>query len=49
MAIPVDSLASETWWSRAPYAFGKVALRFHPAPLAPTSDGSRPWAASTDS
>lgn len=35
MAIPVDSLASETWWSRAPYAFGKVALRFHLAPLAP--------------
>lgn len=34
-AIPVDSLASETWWSRAPYAFGKVALRFHLAPLAP--------------
>ncbi|MEO6061336.1 MAG: hypothetical protein ABIQ99_05300 [Thermoflexales bacterium] len=35
MAIPVDSLASETWWGRAPYAFGKVALRFHLAPLAP--------------
>ncbi len=34
-AIPVDSLASETWWSGAPYAFGKVALRFHLAPLAP--------------
>ncbi len=35
MAVPVDSLASETWWGRAPYAFGKVALRFHLAPLAP--------------
>ena len=34
-ADPVDSLASETWWSRAPYAFGKVALKFHLAPLAP--------------
>ena len=34
-AIPVDGLASETWWSGAPYAFGKVALRFHLAPLAP--------------
>jgi hypothetical protein len=31
----VDSLASETWWSGAPYAFGKVALKFHLAPLAP--------------
>ncbi len=34
-AAPVDSLASETYWSRAPYAFGSVALKFHLAPLAP--------------
>ena len=33
--VPVHSLASETYWSQTPYAFGPTALRFHAAPLAP--------------
>lgn len=42
-AVPVDSLASETYWSRAPYALGGEAVRFHLAPLVakPRRDTSR--------
>ena len=35
MSTPVESLASETYWSPAPYAFGGTAVRFHLAPLIP--------------
>ena len=39
---PVTSLAAEQYWSRAPFAFGPVAVKFMLDPLAASSGGAAP-------
>ncbi|HEX8143814.1 MAG TPA: hypothetical protein VF553_14545 [Pyrinomonadaceae bacterium] len=42
MKIPVESLATETYWSRAPIAFGPVALKYRLEPVLQKSANPTP-------